>query len=167
MGGRDKGLVEYGGRPLVDQVIERLVSQVDELLISANRNLENYTRRGFTVLPDTLPGFQGPLAGLTEGLRAARHDWLVAVPCDVPHLPENLVRHLAENLNGRNAVFACDDEREHPAILLLNKSSLSKLDAYLAGGGRSVKGFLARLDAAAVYFPKVAAFVNVNRGTEA
>ena len=166
MGGRDKGLVEHGGRPLIDQVIERLAPQVDALLISANRNLDDYARRGFSVLSDSLPGFQGPLAGLAEGLRAARHHWLIAVPCDVPRLPENLVWHLAESLDDGEAAFARDDERAHPAIVLLSKACLPKLEGYLEGGGRSVKGFLATLHAAAAYFPDPAAFINVNRLTE-
>ena len=42
MGGADKGLVEYRGRPLIEWVLEVLTPQVDELVISANRNLDTY-----------------------------------------------------------------------------------------------------------------------------
>ena len=162
MGGRDKGLVDYKGKPLVDWAIERLLPQVDELLISANRNLSEYSNRGYRVLPDALPDFQGPLAGMQAGLQSARHEWMLSVPCDVPHLPQGLVMHMAEHAAGREAVFARDAERDHPAILLLNKACLPKLMGYLEKGGRSVKGFLGALNVEAAFFPDAAAFGNMN-----
>lgn len=166
MGGQDKGLVEYRGKPLVDWVIERLRPQVDELLISANRNLDEYSSRGHRVVPDSLPGFQGPLAGLLAGLQTARHEWLFSVPCDVPHLPGDTVQRLATRAAGREAVFARDAERDHPAILLLNRACLPKLAAYLESGGRSVKGFLRGLHAASAAFPDPAAFKNMNEANQ-
>ncbi len=162
MGGRDKGLVDYKGKPLVDWVIERLLPQVDELLISANRNLGEYSERGFRVLPDAVQDFLGPLAGMQAGLQVARHEWMLSVPCDVPHLPQDLVMHMAEHAAGREAVFARDAERDHPAILLLNKACLPKLMGYLEKGGRSVKGFLGALNVEAAFFPDAAAFGNMN-----
>lgn len=162
MGGQDKGLVDYKGKPLVDWVIERLQPHVDELLISANRNLDEYSRRGYRVVTDSLPDYQGPLAGILAGLQAARHEWMLSVPCDVPHLPQNLVMHLAEHAVGREAVFARDVERDHPAILLLNQACLPKLMDYLEKGGRSVKGLLGALNVVAATFPDPAAFGNMN-----
>lgn len=166
MGGQDKGLVDYKGKPLVDWVIERLLPQVDELLISANRNLDDYSNRGYRVVTDSLPDFQGPLAGMLAGLQLARHEWMLSVPCDVPHLPRNLVMHLAEHAAGREAVFARDAERDHPAILLLNKACLPKLMDYLEKGERSVKGLLDALNVAAAAFPDPAAFGNMNEASQ-
>lgn len=166
MGGQDKGLVDYKGKPLVDWVIERLLPQVDELLISANRNLDEYSNRGYRVVTDSLPDFQGPLAGMLAGLQLARHEWMLSVPCDVPHLPRNLVMHLAEHAAGREAVFARDAERDHPAILLLNKACLPKLMDYLEKGERSVKGLLDALNVAAAAFPDPAAFGNMNEASQ-
>lgn len=166
MGGQDKGLVDYKGKPLVDWVIERLLPQVDELLISANRNLDDYSNRGYRVVTDSLPDFQGPLAGMLAGLQLARHEWMLSVPCDVPHLPRNLVMHLAEHAAGREAVFARDAERDHPAILLLNKACLPKLMDYLEKGERSVKGLLGALNVAAAAFPDPAAFGNMNEASQ-
>ena len=166
MGGRDKGLVDYKGKPLVDWVIERLLPQVDELLISANRNLSEYSSRGYRVLPDALPDFQGPLAGILAGLQSARHEWMLSVPCDVPHLPQDLVVHMAEHAAGEEAVFARDAERDHPAILLLSKSCLPELMDYLEKGGRSVKGLLGTLNVGAATFPDAAAFGNMNEASQ-
>ena len=42
MGGVDKGLQVFRGKPMVAHVIERLAPQVDEVIINANRNVEAY-----------------------------------------------------------------------------------------------------------------------------
>jgi molybdenum cofactor guanylyltransferase len=94
MGGIDKGLAPFHGRPLVAHVVERLRPQVERLLISANRNIEAYTAFG-EVVTDRVADFAGPLAGLDAGLHACAAPLLVTVPCDAPFLPADLVARLA------------------------------------------------------------------------
>jgi molybdopterin-guanine dinucleotide biosynthesis protein A len=141
MGGRDKGLVQFRGRPLVDHVIERIAPQVDELLISANRSLDDYARRGYQVISDTIPDFQGPLAGVLAGLRAARHEWVLTVPCDMPHLPDDLAARFVRAARQCSLLVADDGSRTHPAVMLIHASLADKLAAYLQSGSRSVHGF--------------------------
>ena len=141
MEGRDKGLVEYKGLPLVDHVVERLAPQVDELLISANRNLGDYATRGYPILVDSLPDFQGPLAGVLAGLQRARHEWVLTVPCDMPELPDNLAARLWSLVKDKSIVVASDGERTHPALMLIHKSMAGSLEQYLSSGARSVHGF--------------------------
>ncbi|MDO9188930.1 MAG: molybdenum cofactor guanylyltransferase, partial [Sulfurimicrobium sp.] len=87
MGEADKGLVLLHGKPLVSWVLERIAPQVDEVLISANRNLERYRELGYAVLPDEMPDFPGPLAGLHRAMAEASHPLWLSVPCDTPFLP--------------------------------------------------------------------------------
>lgn len=47
MGGIDKGLQALNGRPLWRHVAEALAPQVDELVISANRHLEQWRASGY------------------------------------------------------------------------------------------------------------------------
>lgn len=71
MGGVDKPLQPFQGRALVHHVIERIAPQTGgRILISANRHLDDYRRLGHPVLPDPLPDFPGPLAGILAGLMA-------------------------------------------------------------------------------------------------
>lgn len=63
MGGVDKGLVSLQQKPLIQHVIERLTPQVDEILINANREFEQYQTFGLPVLQDSHEKFIGPLAG--------------------------------------------------------------------------------------------------------
>ena len=98
MGEADKGLQPLRGRSLVRWVLECIDPQVDELLIIANRNLDRYLELGYPVLRDRIPDFAGPLAGLHAGLAAARTDLVIAVPCDTPLLPGELVSRLVTAL---------------------------------------------------------------------
>ena len=94
MGGVDKGLVDFLGKPLVAHVIQRLNPQVDEILINANREIDRYAAFGHPVIQDDIEGFAGPLAGLHKGMREAKHPYVLTVPCDSPLLPMNLVGRL-------------------------------------------------------------------------
>lgn len=165
MGGQDKGLVKLHGLPLVAHVLARIQPQVDEILISANRNLDDYRALGYAVVMDAADGFQGPLAGVLAGLHAARREWVLTVPCDTPLLPANLVQQLAAPLLAGHAEIAVASAggRAHPAIMICARHLVDDLDKYLAEGGRAVHAWQARHRTATVGFADAVAFVNVNQ----
>jgi molybdopterin-guanine dinucleotide biosynthesis protein A len=163
MGGADKGLLNYAGRALVEQVLERLRPQVGELFISANRHLDRYAAFGCRVLSDAEPGFLGPLAGLLAGLRAMPPDgWLQAAPCDAPHLPLDLVARLQAGRGNALAALPVAAGRAQPTFCLVHASTADSLAAYLARGERRMLGWLQAQQAASVDFDDVAAFANFN-----
>jgi molybdopterin-guanine dinucleotide biosynthesis protein A len=143
-GGRDKGLIEHAGRPLVAWVLEALAPQVGRLLVSANRNLDTYATFGPPVIMDYLDGFQGPLAGIAAALAVAETPWIVTAPCDGPALPEDLVARLTLALEhqGGTAAAARVGHRIQPVHALIPVARAPELTAYLAAGGRSVIGWL-------------------------
>ena len=98
MGGRDKGLQLYDGRPLAAHVLARLAPQVGAVLISANRNHAAYSALGADVVSDETQDFAGPLAGMLSGLRAAKTEYVLTVPCDSPLLPDDLALRLTAAL---------------------------------------------------------------------
>lgn len=159
MGGRDKGLVHYQNRALVDIAIERIAPQASELLISANRNIEDYAARGYPVLVDSLDGFQGPLAGVMEGLKAARHDWLLSVPCDMPNLPDDLCVRLMQARTDKAIIIAVDTERSHPAVMLIHRRLATALSDYVFSGQRAVHKFQAQMAATGMRWHLVLLFL--------
>ncbi len=145
MGGVDKGLVQLLQKPLIAHVIARLAPQVDEIIINANREINQYEALGYRVLQDetTLAGiekFAGPLAGIQLGLKYAKHDYLLCVPCDTPLLPADLVQRLQTALLAQQAdiAVATSDDNVHPVCCLCKKSVLPSLDNYLKQDGRKV-----------------------------
>ena len=169
MGGVDKGLKLLHGRPMVAWVIERFARQVDEILINANQNLETYTALGYRVIPDTIEGFAGPLAGLQRGLTEARHDLVATVPCDSPFLPADLIRRLSAALHGTGSEVAVarTGDQPHPVFCLCRKSVLPGLTSFLAAGGRKIDAWYASLKVVEVSFDdNPDAFSNVNTEAE-
>ncbi len=164
MGGADKGLVDFCGRPLVAHAIERLAPQVGAMLISANRNLDAYRRFGYPVVTDAGNERCGPLAGIAAGLAVCATDWLVCVPCDCPALPNDLVERLlagAEERKARMAVAAADG-RMQPTFHLVRRECLPALHAFLAAGERRVGHWCRQQGAIELAFPDAQAFENLN-----
>ncbi len=164
LGGVDKGLQPWRGRPLVDHALARLAPQVREVMISANRNAQAYAARGARVLPDASGDFPGPLAGILAGLRAARTRWLAVVPCDSPQLPDDLFARLADGLGDAAGAVVRRGDRLEPVCCLLSTALADDLERYLADGGRKVEGWVAR-HAVGVPFDRAEdaqAFANVN-----
>ena len=169
MGGLEKGLQGFQGRPLVAHALARLAPQVGPLLISANRHLAEYAQFGTTVLPDASDAFQGPLAGLLQGLRAARTPWLLCVPCDVPQLPADLGARLADALlhQGGSVAIAVDAQgRSQPLFALIHTELRDTLEAALARGERRVEAWMHSHGARGVRFGVSEAFRNLNTRAE-
>lgn len=169
MGGIDKGLQELRGRPMVAWVAEVLRAQVDELLINANQNLDAYGAYGFPVVPDQIPDFAGPLAGLHAALSAAQHPLVVTAPCDSPFLPGDLVSRLHAGMvaAGADLAVAKTFDQPHPVFCLCQRAVLPHLTAFLAGGGRKVDRWYATLKVVEVAFDDEAdAFENINTREE-
>lgn len=165
MGGLDKGLQCLRGRPLVEWVAERLGPQVDEMLLNANRNAAIYRQLGFSVVPDRIEGFAGPLAGLHAALSAAAHPLVATVPCDSPFFPGDLVSRLHDALEegGRDLAIARTPDRLHPVFCLCRRSLLPDLADFLNSGERRVQAWCGRVNAVEVMFAGGdGAFENIN-----
>ena len=169
MGGVDKGLVAFRGRPMVAQVIERLAPQVDEILINANRNTEQYAAFGYRVIADAIEGYAGPLAGLERGLAEARHDLVATAPCDSPFLPADLIDRLLGAMTNAAADLAVarTGDQPHPVFCLCKRGLHAHLRAYLGAGGRKIDAWYATLAVIEVAFDDQArAFSNINTPEE-
>ena len=168
MGGIDKGLQLYRGRPLVQHALDRLRPQVGGLMINANRHLDAYAAFGVPVWPDTLADYPGPLAGLAAGLAHCPTPYLASVPCDSPHFPTDLVARLAAALaaNAAQIAVAATVEdgalRTQPVFCLLHTGVLPGLLAFLHEGQRKVGAWLATQRCVQVRFDEAAAFFNAN-----
>ncbi|MCS2610508.1 molybdenum cofactor guanylyltransferase MobA [Halomonas dongshanensis] len=167
MGGRDKGLEPFAGKPLFAHTAMRLDGQVAEVLISANRNIDAYALFGWRVIEDAHPGFEGPLMGLYSALGAARTPWLLIAPCDTPLLPQDLVARMVAGLGDHAIAVAFDGEREHPAVALVRTALKDDLGAALAAGERKLSRWYARHGAAQIDMADcVDAFANLNTEEE-
>jgi molybdenum cofactor guanylyltransferase len=179
MGGGDKARIEIGGVSILDRVLARLSGQCVDIIINANGDPKRFADTGCVVVPDRVPGFIGPLAGVLAGLDWLAEqqngvEWLLSVPGDCPFLPDDLVErlHAARRQMGSGVPLACarSGEWRHPVVGLwplalrqdlrkaLTEEDLRKIELWTARHGLAVADWPAE---------PVDPFLNVNTPEDA
>jgi molybdenum cofactor guanylyltransferase len=162
MGGGDKALISIGGVAILDRVLERLRPACAGIILNANGDPARFGHYGLPVIPDSVPDFAGPLAGILAGLdwaAANRRDlaWIISVPGDCPFLPDDLVARLHEVRRKAGTPLACarSGDWRHPVVGLwpvslredlrhaLVKEDLRKIEIWTARHGIAVADWLA------------------------
>lgn len=164
MGGLNKPLIELEGTALLERVIDRLAPQVDEIVISANQDIDAYERLGFPVVRDATSSLGGPLAGVWAGMhylvQAGREkDYRVQLaPGDTPFLPTDLIARL----RGPETLVPFDGDRAHHLHSQMTiEAALAAFDD--AAKGSAVHRWLDRQRARRVDFSdRAEAFLNIN-----
>lgn len=177
MGGIDKGLQPFAERPLAWHAAQRLQAHplVAQVLISANRHLDQYQALGWPVLADRLEGYQGPLAGFLTALEHSNGPYALTVPCDTPCFPIDLPERLLQALEREQADLAmvlapscAHDPQAHrqPAFCLMRRELRASLQSFLDQGGRKIGAWAAQHRLALVAFERADdarhAFYNLN-----
>ena len=173
MGGIDKGLISFHGKPLIESAIDRLQPQVGTILINANRSITKYSHYGYPVLMDETPDFSGPLAGFSVGLKHCKTTYLLTSPCDSPLLPNDLAEKMATELeiNNLELVFASSKENDgkiwsQPVFCLMKSSLKDSLDVFLCKGDLKIDRWFKELRSGTVVFENPQVFANVNTPEE-
>ena len=139
----EKAWVEYEGKPLIQHVIDHIEADISTLVISRNRQLDEYDALGYLCVADELPDFQGPLAGLASCLIHLTTPTVLVLPCDVPKLPHGLVDRLMSGAKQTDICVAEAGGRIQPLIFMGKTTSVSRtVRRYLDTGRRSVMGWL-------------------------
>lgn len=183
MGGGDKGLLQVGGQSLLHHVINRLLPQVEGLALNANGDAARFADLNLPVIPDSIEGFAGPLAGVLAGLDWAAEqgaESIVTAAADTPFFPRDLVARLTEAADGQthSLVLATTprtgDEalksgggkrvNRHPTFGLWPVALRDDLRAALNGGLRKVVLWTDQHDGREALFPAdpFDPFFNVN-----
>lgn len=121
MGGGDKGLRLLGGKRILQHVVERVVPQVDRAILNANGDPGRFAELGLPVVPDSLPDFPGPLAGVLAGMEWARANapdatHVATVAGDSPFVPRDLVARMAAELPEAEIVSVRSAGQDYPIV---------------------------------------------------
>ena len=177
MGGGDKPLTRIGGSTILSRVLERLKPQCTQLILNANGDPSRFADTGLPVIPDDVPDFAGPLAGILAGLDwVAAHapdvSYVASVPGDCPFLPRDLVARLHQARAAANVPLACarSGEWRHPVVGLWPVALRADLRRALTQEGtRKIELWTARHGVALADWPAdpVDPFFNVNTPEDA
>lgn len=176
MGGADKGLLPLAGRRVIDHVLERLVPQVGTVVLNANGDPGRFAALDLPVvadiLPEGVPDWPGPLAGVLAGLDHAAHTGaraVVTVAADTPFFPRNLVSALLDHAAPSGLCLALSPDPEgrvqrHPTFGLWPVALREDLRAALQSGTRKIVAWTDRHGAGRALFDNLPfdPFFNVN-----
>ena len=177
MGGGDKALIAIGGAAILDRVLGRLRPACTGIILNANGDPPRFARYGLPVIPDSVPDFAGPLAGILAGLDwAAAHApdiaWIASTPGDCPFLPPDLVSRLHAARQNAGTPLACarSGDWRHPVVALWPVALREDLrHALIQEGLRKIEVWTARHGVAIAEWPAkpVDPFFNVNTPEDA
>ena len=165
--GRDKALLELGGRPLIALVADKLAAVAAEIIIAAD-DVAAYTPFADRVVPDQFPGV-GTLGGIHAGLAAAHHDLVLVVGCDMPFLQPAVLARFAAAAAGFDVAILRRGRWVEPMHAAYRRTCLPAIEESIRAGDRRVISFF---DAVRVRYlapaeiadldPELRSFMNIN-----
>ena len=176
MGGQDKGWCSKNKESFIETVLRQFQQQAEQLkpleiiiVISANRNIADYSGLGYPVISDIRPGYCGPLAGV----EAAMHEsslsnvtrWIMW-PVDSLKVPDDYLSKMSEPI--QEVCFLKQQQRSHYAHLSIPNTLKDSLSSYLDAQKFSIKGWLESLskkesNVTEIEFPEQAPILNCNQ----
>ena len=171
MGGEDKPLLAWHGHPMIDRILASVPSEMPKI-ISANRNLELYRRRGRVITDESVHDFvvqgegkvnPGPLVGLLAGMSILQTEWALVSPGDTPSLPDQWWQNMFAGVDANQQIgVAHDGHRQQHLHLLIHRDLISNLSSYIKAGRHEVFRWLDPLKPKQILFQDTDGFRNMN-----
>jgi len=166
LGGVNKALQRYRGKPLITYPLSVLDQTCSEIVISANRDLEQLSAFGCPIVTDQTKGFQGPLEGIKASTRSSAANYFLILACDMPHIEPEQIASLQRALTSNQSLDAalyCTHESWRPALMAITASAAQSLHLDRPLENRSLKGWLGHLNTEVIPEARSELFANLNR----
>jgi len=145
--GYDKKLLKINGICVIEELINKLRFVFSEILVSTNRINGCLSYKNVHVLYDDIGS--GPLAGIYQGLKYCKSDYLYVIACDMPFISLDYIRYIKEIICSTQ-VDACVSSRNNgfyePFNSFYNKNCLSILHNSIMCGEYKISLFLEKLN---------------------
>ena len=142
--GQDKALLEFGGKTILENLVDFSSSFFNETLIVVNqgKKLSGLDLKKSSVHEDLIPE-SGPLAGLYTGLVYSKNLLSCVLTCDMPFVDDLVIRKLVEHEEAGYDVICLETEGDdQPFPGIYRRSSRSLIKSLLESGEKSMKRFL-------------------------
>ncbi|GAA0792149.1 molybdenum cofactor guanylyltransferase [Marinobacterium sediminicola] len=163
VGGADKGLLPWQGRPRVEYSIDALRPYCDQLYLNCSRNPGLYSLYGLPLLTELKHDFPGPLTTLARWLPELPGDAFLILPCDTPGIrPEHIEQLLhAGRQHPEHWLYLTSEGRKHPLHSLIPVARVPQLVKGVESGESRMMRMLQRMDSLEVPL-KENAVLNMN-----
>lgn len=163
--GAEKGLIPFGGKPLIVYPVEMLREVCAQVIISSNSHAYDFL--GVPVIADHAIG-GGPMTGIYSGLLASGTEYNLVLSCDMPLITADLLKHLIASANGCKAAVAWHKGFAEPLCGIYSRSLIGELEDHIREGKFKLITFLEEMGSRFIeiderlpfYHPDL--FLNVN-----
>lgn len=164
LGGTDKGLALYQNTPLIEHITTNIGASCDQIVISCNRNIDQYERYADLCVKDDLVDYQGPLSGINSAIHMCKHDLIFICPCDAPNINAQVLNSLLTTLEKSQSelVVAHDTHRLQNLVMLGKKSVFMSISTFLNNQQRAVGKWIQQQAHIICYFDDNTLFRNLN-----
>jgi molybdenum cofactor guanylyltransferase len=142
--GREKALLDIGGRPLILRTAALVGSVAGSATVVGGTPA--IRALGLRTVADDWPG-AGPLGGIATALRASNAEWSLVVACDLPYLTEAWLEYLVSRAleSDADAVIAMNEGGAEPLCAAYRGTAAPLIRSAVALGNRKVRGMLENL----------------------
>ena len=165
--GRNKALLPYNGKPLIESVY-RVMAELFEQVAVVTNNPEAYAFLPCRKIPDIHVGM-GSIAGIHAGLAWSPEERIFVVGCDMPFLEKELIRHLAALSVDESGVIPCTPGGFEPLHAVYAKRLLPLLDEALQADRKRIIDLVPLMEVkvlpaaeVAAISPQFRSFINLN-----
>ena len=169
--GRNKALLDFRGRTLIETVYRTMAELFAEVVVVTNHP-EEYPFLPCPKIPDIHKGV-GSLAGIHAALSWCRTPRIFAAACDMPYLDAGLIRTLAGLLGDEAVLVPASATGLEPLHAFYAKEALPGLEQALVDGRVKIIDLMDELGARVIPAAEVAAmattpdsFLNINSPEE-
>ncbi|MBN1134482.1 MAG: molybdenum cofactor guanylyltransferase [Methanosarcinaceae archaeon] len=115
---KEKALIPFRGKTIIEHIIDVLEGLSDEIIISIRNDYQKQILKGhvgnLTMAVDRYSDV-GPLAGMLEGFKAVKGEYVFVTACDMPYLDAGVIQLLFECARGHDAALPkWEDGRMEP-----------------------------------------------------
>ena len=140
-GNINKSLALINNKTLLEITYGLVKKQLKNVVVNSNLNLKKKIKSNLEIIPDSIPGFLGPLSGILSGMQFAKKEypkckWLVSFPVDSIFFPSDFVEKMINRINNEpQIVCATSNGRAHPVFAIWSLNLIDDLENALVEEG--------------------------------
>jgi len=136
--GRNKALLELGGRSLLAQVVAKVHPLCTEVIVVGSSTPDQVLALRFV---DDIYAGHGALGGIHAGLQAAHTEYSLVVGCDMPFLNHDLWGYMIGQVKGYDVIIPRLKDFLEPLHALYSRNCLEPIEQLLTQGGSRIISF--------------------------
>lgn len=135
-----KAFIRINGMKIIERNVKIMESLFQEIYIVTN-SPELYVYLGIPLLGDVYP-VRGPMTGIFTALLNVSQQWIFTSACDMPRINADLIRYMASEREGYEAVVPRPLNRAEPLFTFYSKRLIPYMERAIHAGTTGLQDFL-------------------------